>query len=274
MGFFGSFTGSDQRRDQRQGYAESSDILAKGYSKAQSNLTSGYRTADRFYGQARGDVTTGYNTAKNALSQGVGKAVAQYQPYADSGASANTLYGNALGLNGGAQQQQFMANYQADPFRDSNAQFATNALMQSLNARGLSGSGTAAAAVAQENLRRGSEDYNNYLNRLQGVSSQGQQAAGNIASLYANQGQQMAQYGMQYGSDLANITGQRAALASGYGDKSAALNSDLAATQAGNRINLANSLANSRGIFANNLIGLLGTASKAAEAYATKGKGG
>lgn len=250
----------------RAAYADSSNMVDKGYTAARGNLASGYNTANQAYGQARSDVNAGYRNALSALAGGTNKAVVAYQPYSETGQNANTMYSNALGLNGAAAQQTFQQDYQADPFRDANADFANEALMRSLNARGLSGSGTAAAAVAQESLRRGSEDYNNYLNRLSGLQSQGQQTAGNIASLYANEGQQGAQYGMQAGSDLANIQGNRAATAYNYGVGQAGLDTDQAITKAGNRINLGNAQAASRGILGNNLMSLLGTA---AQAYST-----
>lgn len=263
MGFFGSFTGSDQRKDMRRGYADSNAMMDKGYGEAQRNLGTGYNTAEGAYGQARSDIGGGYGNALTALNRGTSQAVSAFQPYSQSGQSANTMYGNALGLNGAAAQQTFMRNYQADPFRDANNQFATNALMQQMNARGMSGSGVAAAAVAQESLRRGSQDYNAYLDRLLGMQGQGMQTANALAGLYANQGQQAAQYGYNQGSDLANIQGQKASMGYNYGQNQANLNTDLATTKAGNRINYGNALAASRSIGANNLIGLGGLALKA-----------
>lgn len=263
MGFFGSFTGSDQRRDMNNAYADSTATVNKGYDAARGNLASGYGTANQAYGQARSDVNSGYRNALSSLASGTNNAAGAYQPYSETGQNANTLYSNALGLNGQAAQQTFQQNYQADPFRDANADFANEALMRTLNARGLSGSGTAAAAVAQESLRRGSEDYNNYLNRLSGLQAQGQQTAGALSNLYANQGQQGAQYGMQTGSDLANIQGNRAATGYNYGVGQAGLDTDQAITNAGNRINLGNAMAGSRGILGNNLMNLAGLAVKA-----------
>jgi len=247
----------------KNAYADSTATVNKGYDAARGNLAAGYGTANQAYGQARTDVSTGYKNALSSLARGTNKAVGAYQPYSETGQNANALYSNALGLNGAAAQQTFQQNYQADPFRDANANFANNALMQVLNARGLSGSGAAAAAVAQESLRRGSEDYNNYLNRLSGLQSQGQQTVGSLANLYANQGQQAAQYGMQAGSDLANIQGNRAATGYNYGLGQAGLDTDQAITNAGNRINLGNAMAGSRGILGNNLMNLAGLAVKA-----------
>lgn len=247
----------------KNAYADSTATVNKGYDAARGNLAAGYGTANQAYGQARSDVNTGYRNALSSLASGTNQAAGAYQPYSETGQNANALYGNALGLNGQAAQQTFMQNYQADPFRDANADFANEALMRTLNARGMSGSGAAAAAIAQESLRRGSEDYNNYLNRLSGLQSQGQQTAGSLANLYANQGQHGAQYGMQAGSDLANIQGNRAATGYNYGLGQAGLDTDQAITNAGNRINLGNAMAGSRGILGNNLMNLAGLAVKA-----------
>lgn len=247
----------------KNAYADSTATVNKGYDAARGNLASGYGTANQAYGQARSDVNSGYRNALSSLASGTNNAAGAYQPYSETGQNANALYGNALGLNGQAAQQTFMQNYEADPFRDANADFANEALMRTLNARGMSGSGAAAAAIAQESLRRGSEDYNNYLNRLSGLQSQGQQTAGSLANLYANQGQQGAQYGMQAGSDLANIQGNRAATGYNYGLGQAGLDTDQAITNAGNRINLGNAMAGSRGILGNNLMNLAGLAVKA-----------
>lgn len=269
MGFFGSLTGSDQRKDMREGFEESTRIVNQGYDNASGRLQTGYNRANNAYTGARNDVMGGYRDATNALRSGTRQAVSQFQPYAQSGRQANALYSNALGLNGQMAQTEFMNNYQADPFRDANAQFASNALMQVMNARGLSGSGTAAAAVSQENLRRGSEDYNNYLNRLSGVASQGMTAAGQIAGLQSGQGDRLATLATGRGTDLANITGQRAGLAWNNATGQAGLDVDRATTNAGNRINFANSMANSRGILANNLMSLAGLG---IQAYTGMGK--
>ena len=259
MGFFGSFTGSDQRKDARSAYNDSSKVLQEGYGKAQGNLTQGYKTANSQYGQARADVNSGFTNALANVNRGVGQAVDTYKPWYDSGTQANTMYGNALGLNGAAAQQTFTQNYSQDPSMTAANDFALKAIMQQQNARGMSNSGAAQAAVAQESLRNYTGNYNSYLDRLAGVSGQGLQAANAIGNLYAGQGKDVANLYSQRGSDLANISGQRANLGYQYGQGQAALNSDLAATQAGNRINYGNALAQSRGILGNNLMGLLGT---------------
>jgi hypothetical protein len=203
MGFFGDFFGSSQRKDLQQSKGAADAALQQGYNTAQGNYTN---------------------------AQGM------FNPYAQQGQQANTMYGNALGLNGLDAQKSFGANYAAsDPFRQQNADFANNALMRQYNARGQTYGGSTDLAVSRANLERGSQDYNNYLNRLQGQGQQGYQATS-------------AQAGLEQG---------KGDLAMGYGQ-----------TRAGNEINYGNALAQSRSIGINNLLGLAGTAAKAYGAYA------
>lgn len=264
MGFFGSFTGSDQRKDAKRGYAESNSMLDQGYGKASGQLDAGYSTAIDAFGGARSDLGAGYNAATSSLDAYTGKAADAFSPFMQGGADAYKLYADALGVNGIGAQQAFGQNFQSsDPFRQQNSDMANEALMRTLNARGMSGGGYAADAVARASLQRGSQDYNSYLDRLQGAGSQGLQAASGLAGVFGNAGQQRSSLDYGYGSDLANIQGQKANLATTMSGAQAGLSTDLASSKAGNRINLANSLSASRSIGINNLMGLGGMALKA-----------
>ena len=188
------------------------------------------------------DLKASKAAADSALSQGYTGAMGDYKtaqgmydPYVKQGQQANSMYGNALGLNGVDAQKSFGANYAAaDQFREQNADFANNALMRQYNAKGMGNSGTAALATQRASLERGSQDYNNYLNRLQGQGQQGFQATG-------------AQAGLQQG--MGDMT-------YGYGQQ-----------RAGNEINYGNALAQSRSTGINNILGVAGVAAKAAGAY-------
>ena len=188
------------------------------------------------------DLKASKGAADSALSQGYTGAMGDYKtaqgmydPYVKQGQQANSMYGNALGLNGVDAQKSFGANYAAaDQFREQNADFANNALMRQYNAKGMGNSGTAALATQRASLERGSQDYNNYLNRLQGQGQQGFQATG-------------AQAGLQQG--MGDMT-------YGYGQQ-----------RAGNEINYGNALAQSRSTGINNLMGLAGLGLKGYGAY-------
>lgn len=192
MGFFQDLLGSSQRKDLKQAKAQ-----------ADTALQTGTQQGNAYYDAATGTL----------------------QPFVQGGTQANDLYLNAIGVNGQDAQQQVQDNFLTDPFRAQNGQLADEALVRSLNARGASRGGLAALAVSRANLERGSEDYNNWLNRLQGASTQGASAAG-------------AQAGVQ----------------TGQGD----LNFGAGQQKAANAINYGNAMAQSRSIGINNILGIAG----------------
>lgn len=193
MSFFGSLTGSDQRRETKRAKVASDKAL-----------DTGFNNATGFYNQAS-DIQ---------------------QPYVDQGRAGFAAYNQAIGLGTPEQRAAVQDTYFNDPAQQAVLGQQSNALLRNLNSRGLSGGGTAAAAGA----RVGLEGYNGWLNRLQGVGTQGQQAATTQSNIKLGQGD----LGFNYG-----------------------------ATKAGNEINYGNAQAANRGILGNNLLNLAGTAAKA-----------
>lgn len=262
-----NFTGGKERRDARETFAATSDMLNTGANQARGELNTGFNKAQGYLGNALSGANAGYARADTTLQQGGQQAVGYLDPYMRSGSEANALYGNALGLNGVQAQQDFGQNYAAsDPFRAQNANFATEDLMRSLNARGMSGSGYAAEAVAQQQLRRGSEDYGNYLNRLSGVRDSGQQAATNAASITGNIAGQRAQNFTNQGGARADIYGRMASNATGRGNALADLTYGNAQQIAGQRVGLGNALSATRQTGMNNLFKIAELGTKAASA--------
>jgi hypothetical protein len=208
MSLWGSFTGSDAKRALTDAYANSNRALAQGESKAAGATTAGY-------GEARG----------------------YFQPYADAGTRTNALMGDYLGTNGADAQKAAYASYAgSDPFRQSNADFANLQLGRMQNAQGWGGgAGPAQLAVARANLERGSQDFNNYWNRLSGYGQQGFGAAQGMAGL-----------------------------ASGEGNNLAGIYGGFAQQRAGNAINYGNAMAQNANTLWNNALGLGGVALKAA----------
>lgn len=150
------FTGKSQEKDLQQAKA-----------KSDADLTDGYGA-----GQAR------YDQAKT-----------YFAPYAETGGKANAMYADATGVNGQPAYDAVAKNFMTgDPFRQSNEDFANEQLKKTFNARGSLYGGNAMLAAARGSLERGSTDWNNWLNRLQGQAGQGFQAAGSTAGLTAGQG--------------------------------------------------------------------------------------
>lgn len=203
----GSFTGSTAKRAANDAYQSSTRVLQEGRDRGLDALNQGYT-------QARGYL----------------------DPYAQSGAQANSRYGTYLGLNGADAQRSALAEYAgADPFRQYNEDMANKGLARQYNRMGMLDSGNFRMAAARANLERGSQDYNNYLARLAGLAQQGAGAAGQLGGYAMNNGQGVA------------------GLWSGYGQN-----------QAGNEIQRGNAMAQASGIFGNNLMKMVPLAAAAA----------
>lgn len=130
-----------------------------------------------FFSPGSKEIKRGARQADHLYTQGLAEAVPDYEagrarldPYAGTGQQANAMYAAALGLGGPEAQQNFLANYQADPTQDLQQQ----AVARAMAARGMLDSGASRLASA----RVWNEGYQNHLNRLFQASGQGMQAAG------------------------------------------------------------------------------------------------
>ena len=197
----------------------------------------------------RKSLDTSYNDSRNALNTAEGKAVDWTQkgydqsqgyldPYAQQGNRAQTMYSNALGINGGDAQNQFYSQYQASPMM---AYLQKQAAQRSAAQGGGPSSGVYAAAQT----RVGAENLNSYLQQLGGQAGMGGQVAG-----------QQSQNALGHGNGMANIYG-------GFGQQ-----------RATNAINYGNASAQQSNVFGQNFIGAMSAAAKAAGTAAKAASGG
>ena len=265
MGFFDAFTGEAQKRDITKANRRATDELNRGETRARGEMTGGFAEADRFLRDAGRGLNSSTAGQTGELTAGEAGAMGLLDPYIGSGTRANALLADALGMNGLDRQRAFGDNFAAsDPFRQQNADMATEAIMRSLNARGMSGSGFAAEAVARQNLERGSIDWSNYLDRLTGQQSAGQSAATAGAGIRTNMAAGRANILGQTAGQTADLMTRRAMNASDRGNALANLTYGAAQQRAGNRINMGNAMAETRGIGINNLLRFGEIAAKAA----------
>lgn len=151
MGFFGSFTGSTQRKDIRNANSAASQALDQGYQQSQG-----------YYDQA---------------AQG-------YSPYVQQGQKASDTYNALLGLNGADARGEAQGMITGDPMFQGQMGQESNALLRNLNARGQGGGGQAQLAgqrVLQQN-------YGNWMDRYRDAGSQGFQATNALSGVRAAQG--------------------------------------------------------------------------------------
>lgn len=200
MGFFDQFTGASQKAS-----------LANANAQANSDLKRGFDEANTHFGQA-------YDL---------------YQPYTDmrsQGQGDQNIYRQAIGLGTPDERTAAQDRYFSDPVFQKINSDQQNMMLKGLNARGLGGSGVAAAAGAKT-------AYGNYGGWLDRVNQSG------------NQG---LEYGFKGTQGKAGIRGQQADLTYGYNS-----------AKAGNAINYGNAQAAATTAGANNMMktasGLFGT---------------
>lgn len=101
-----------------------------------------------------------------------------YDPYTQTGGAANSMYANALGLNGPGGNTAATGAFQVGPGYNFALNQGIQALDRSAAGRGMFGSGNAAMALNDYGQGMANQEYGNWLSRLSGLGAQGLQAAG------------------------------------------------------------------------------------------------
>ncbi len=157
-------------------------LAQAGYAQAM-NAAKG--ATDSAYGIARGDLT----------------GADYYAPWYGTGQNANTMYANALGLNGAEGNTAARGAFQASPGYDWQVQQGLNALNRTAASRGSLAGGGQSIALQNSGQNMANQQWQNWLSGLTGMSQQGMQAAA------GKTGQQnaLASLDYGYGKDLSNI---------------------------------------------------------------------
>lgn len=167
-------------------------------------------------------IDTGEQKSDSALTSAIGA----YQPWVTSGTNANTMYDNAIGLNGADGNAAAVSAFRTNPGYDFAVNEAEQAGLRAASAGGMLASGNTLAALSDRRQGMADQAYNSWLDRLAGKSSEGLSAAGGQASGYgakSNLYQQTAgdRLGLESGV-VQGIMGANNQIASGQEAKNAA----------------------------------------------------
>ena len=213
MGLLDSLTGSAQKRDVTQRTEQANALLEARRQEAQGQL-----------------------------EDYLGRSTAMLNPYISAGSGANKLLMDALGVNGLGPQQSYYTNFQDDPGFQAELAAGRRSLERSAAAKGNLFSGNTMAGLYNQGMQFQRGAFQDRLNRLSGLGSQGFQGASTAAGLTNQTGNSIA--GLTYGS------GQQ---------------------QGNNLVALGNMTANTRSILPNALSNIAGMALKAYTAGAFPG---
>lgn len=162
MGFLSALTGSSTGKATMNAANQNKDLITG------------------FQGLGNKIIDTGEGKSEDALNSAIGV----YDPWVTSGTAANTLYGDALGLNGEEGNSRATDAFQAGPGYQFALDQGTQAALRGASAGGMLNSGNTLTALTQFGQGLANQEYGGWLGRLAGVSSQGLSAAGGQASGY------------------------------------------------------------------------------------------
>lgn len=125
----------------------------------------------------------------------------QLQPYLRSGRGANEIISRLFGLNG---EPADLSAFQASPGYQFRLQQGQDALESSAAARGGLFSGATGQALTDFGQQSASQEFDNYVNRLFGMSQQGNATATNLGNLGMGQAANLGNIYAQQGQNAAD----------------------------------------------------------------------
>lgn len=128
-------------------------------------------------------------------------AIGEYRPYADFGAGGMGLLSRLYGLDG---QPADISAFTASPGYQYRLQQGQDAIESGAAARGGLYSGATAKALSDYGQQSASQEFDNYVNRLFGVTSVGQQASTGIANAELGQAANIGNIHQNIGMNQAN----------------------------------------------------------------------
>lgn len=188
MGLFDIFTGSSSKK------ARNEQIGAINQGKT----------------EGLGYLDSGQTNAAGAFN----KAAGLYDPYVQSGYKSNQLYSDALGLNGAEGNKNAQSAFQTSPGYQFGLDQGEQSLLRHQSAIGGLQSGNTSVDLTKYAQGYADQNYGSWMDRLQGLSSQGLSATsgqagslGSLGNLYSNTGAQKANVATGAATQTANAWG-------------------------------------------------------------------
>lgn len=175
--------------------------------KAAAAAAAAQARTDAEIARARGDVNTGFDRATGAVD-----------PWVQTGKSANTAQADALGLNGRPAQETFFANFETDPGYQATLDAGRKQIEHANILKGTEVSGGAMKELFGFGQRQMQGQFQDRLNRIAGVSTQGLGAATTQGGYEAQRGTTLADIALKaagFGRDTELTKGAIAAKSAG-----------------------------------------------------------
>jgi hypothetical protein len=152
------------------------DILSGNAEDAAKQQLEGIMLGTKAAGKRLGEGLQGYKDYGT-------KALGEFDPYTGVAQNAYSTYGNALGLNGAEGTAAAQSAYTTSPGYQFQMDQGLQALERSASSRGMLASGNTSADILGYSQGLASQDYGSWLDRLNGLGSQGIGMAGARAGI-------------------------------------------------------------------------------------------
>ncbi len=182
------------------------------------------------FGDAHGRASELLNAAYDDAGGAISRSGERWQPFYDSGISANNMYSDAMGLNGAEGRARASQAFQAGPGYEFSLSQGLDAIQRTAAARGGLASGNTSTDLMKYANGLASQAYDSWLNQFNPLIQNGVQAA---------QGQ--AQSDLQAANLSTERGTSRAGLEQALAERLAGINAslaDLESNTAGNKANL------------------------------------
>jgi hypothetical protein len=200
------------------------DQLQGGLAGGLKDLAQARAVSDRGYRRSLAALGEGYADARGQLAGIAG----MYDPYASGGLAAYGSYNDAVGLSGPEGADRARAAFRAGPGYQWQVDQATDAAARKASALGLTASGNTLAEIAGLGSNLADQEWNDYLDRLDGAARLGYDATGQQAGAARS----LADLATGYGTARANLATANAADLAGAFGQAAGLRGQTAGAQA------------------------------------------
>lgn len=124
--------------------------------------------SDKNERKAKDDLVGGYNSGLNKLEGSYGRAQDRYWNYEKEARPAAGAYSDALGLNGADGNARAVNQFQAGPGYQFQLQQGQQAINRTAASRGMLASGNTSLDLLRYSQGLADQEYDDYLNRLDG----------------------------------------------------------------------------------------------------------
>lgn len=170
-----------------------------------SAISKGNDKYQQYMQQALAELRSHETQGRGDLQQYLSQALGYMTPYSQAGQAGLQQYMASMGLSGGGAQQAAYDKFTTSPGYKFALNQGLTSVQRGMQAHGLGGSGAEEKQLQMTGQGLANQEYGKYQQRLAGLAGMGEQAAGTMGGYAYGTGGQLAQLGLGYAGQQANM---------------------------------------------------------------------